>query len=115
MRAAIRVDRNDAHLVVDSDPLPTILKGIPLRLRHVDVTIDRKGFLLNPTACGPHDIASSLRSVDGTSVTPGSRFTISGCDKLKFTPTITATTSGRPTRNRGGSLHRARSSSRRVR
>jgi len=104
VRAAIRVDRNDAHLTVDSDPLPTILKGIPLRLRHVNVTIDRHGFLLNPTACGPHDIASSLRSVDGASVTPGSRFTISGCDKLKFTPTITASTSGRPTRNRGGSL-----------
>ena len=70
VRAAIRVDRNDAHLTVDSDPLPTILKGIPLRLRHVNVTIDRQGFLLNPTACGPHDIVSSLRSVDGASVTP---------------------------------------------
>ena len=104
VRAAIRVDRDDAHLTVDSDPLPTILKGVPLRLRHVNVTIDRKGFLLNPTACGPHDIVSNLRSVDGASVTPGSRFTISGCDKLKFTPTIKASTSGRPTRNRGGSL-----------
>ena len=70
---------------------PTILKGIPLRLRHVNVTIDRAGFLLNPTACGPHDIVlehplGRRRERDAAAA----RFTITGCDKLKFTPTITA-------------------------
>ena len=66
VRAAIRVDRRDAHLTVDSDALPTILRGIPLRLRQVDVSIDRPGFLLNPTSCGPKTVPSSIRAVDGT-------------------------------------------------
>ena len=104
VRGRIQVDPTDAHLTVDSDALPTILEGIPLRLRRVNVTVDRPGFLLNPTACGPHGVGSAIRSVDGSTATPSGQIAVSGCDKLAFTPTITATATGRPTRNRGGSL-----------
>ena len=104
VRSAIRVDPVDAHLSIDSDDFPTILKGIPLRLRSVNVTIDRAGFLLNGTACGQHNIFSSIRSVDGSTATPSGQIAVTGCDALAFKPVITATTSGRPTRKRGGSL-----------
>jgi hypothetical protein len=104
VRARIHVDPTDAHLTVDSDALPTILKGIPLRLRRVDVTVDRPGFLLNPTACGQHTVRSSIRSVDGANATPAGQISTGGCDRLSFTPSITAVASGRPTRKRGGSL-----------
>ncbi len=105
VRSAIRVDPVDAHLTIDSDAFPTILSGIPLRLRRVDVTIDRAGFLLNGTMCGPHNVFSSIRSVDGANATPSGQINVSDCDKLSFTPTITAITSGRPTAKRGGSLN----------
>jgi len=104
VRSAIRVDPLDAHLTIDSDAFPTILKGIPLRLRSVGVTIDRAGFLLNGTACGPHNVLSSIRSVDGSNATPSAQIAVTGCDTLPFKPVITATTSGRPTAKRGGSL-----------
>lgn len=104
VRSAIRVDPVDAHLSIDSDALPTILKGIPLRLRSVNVLIDRAGFLLNGTACGPHNVFSSIRSVGGSNATPSSQIAVTGCDTLPFKPVITAVTSGRPTRKRGGSL-----------
>jgi hypothetical protein len=42
----------DAHVTVKSDPLPTIVEGIPLRLRQVSVIVDKPGFMLNPTARG---------------------------------------------------------------
>ena len=35
VRSAIRVDPGDAHLTIDTDPLPTIVGGVPLRLRRV--------------------------------------------------------------------------------
>ncbi len=60
VRAAIHVDRTTAALRVVSDPLPTILQGIPLRIRTVSVAIDRPQFMLNPTSC-----ASKLRRRDG--------------------------------------------------
>ena len=50
VRQAISIDPIDAHVSVVSDPLPTILKGVPLRLRSVQVSVDRPGFALNPTS-----------------------------------------------------------------
>ena len=53
VRAAIRVDPHTARITVVSDPLPTILQGIPLQVRKVNVTIDRSGFMFNATNCEP--------------------------------------------------------------
>src|SRR5439155_18673174 len=53
VRAAIHVDSTDSHLTIDSDPLPQILQGIPLRLREVSVVIDRPGFNFYPSSCDP--------------------------------------------------------------
>lgn len=104
VRAAIRVDRRDAHLTVESDALPTIVGGVPLRLRQLDVTVDRPGFLLNPTSCGAKTVPSAIRAVDGTTATPSGQVAVSGCEALAFTPALEAVASGRPTRKRGGSL-----------
>jgi hypothetical protein len=86
VRAAITLDRNDAHVRVLSDPLPTILDGIPLLLRSVRVTIDRPGTMRNPTSCGPLTITSSLTSAIGLLASPSAPFAATGCDKLAFTP-----------------------------
>ena len=51
VRASIRVNPNTAQITVVSDPLPSILEGIPLRIRTVNVTINRPGFTFNPTNC----------------------------------------------------------------
>src|ERR1700686_3697495 len=41
VRSAISVDPHTAQITVASDPFPTILQGIPLRIRGVNVAIDR--------------------------------------------------------------------------
>jgi hypothetical protein len=86
VRAAVTLDRNDAHVRVLSDPLPTILDGIPLLLRSVRVTIDRAGTMRNPTSCGPLTIGATLTSAVGLLASPTTPFTATGCDKLAFTP-----------------------------
>ena len=60
VRAAIRVDPVDAHLRVVSDPLPRIIGGVPMRIRTVNVNLDRPGFMLDPTSCNPMQIAGTL-------------------------------------------------------
>ena len=50
VRSKVNVDPTDAHLTVVSDPFPTILDGIPLQLQHVNVLVNRPGFVFNPTS-----------------------------------------------------------------
>jgi hypothetical protein len=82
VRAAIYVDRTDAHATVKSDPLPTIIQGIPLRLRQVNVTIDRPGFIFNPTACAPASIFVSAGSLEGATANLAAPFKVAGCSAL---------------------------------
>ena len=54
VRQSLNIDKTDAHVTVVSDPLPTILDGIPLRLRRIDVNLNRPGSC-NPTNCTLED------------------------------------------------------------
>ena len=54
VRQALTVNPIDARAEVDgaaSDPIPHILKGIPLNVREIRVFADRPGFAFNPTNC----------------------------------------------------------------
>ncbi len=65
VRAAVFVDRRTTQLRVVSDPLPSILEGIPLRMRTVNVNINRDKFLINPTNCSKADVAATVGSIGG--------------------------------------------------
>ena len=86
VRESIFVDPEDAHLTVISDPLPTILDGVPIRLRAIDVAIDRKDFVYNPTSCGPKEVEGTLHSTAGAAARRVAGFELSGCERLGFTP-----------------------------
>jgi len=104
VRAGIRVDPGDAHLTIDSDPLPAILQGIPLRLRAVTVAIDRSGFIFNPSSCDALAVTGTLTSTTGTVQQVTTPFQATGCDKLPFAPQVTASTTGNPTSRTGAGL-----------
>jgi hypothetical protein len=95
VRQAIHIDPTDAHVSVTSDPFPQILRGIPLRLRRVDVTLDRPGFTLNPTSCAPMQITGTLTSVGGASAPVSSRFQVGGCSGLGFSPKLALKLTGK--------------------
>jgi hypothetical protein len=85
VRAGIYVDRTDAHVTVKSDPLPTIIRGIPLRLRQVNVTIDRPKFLFNPTSCGPTRVFGAFQALGGGGSAGSVPFQVGGCGDLDVT------------------------------
>jgi hypothetical protein len=95
VRAAIYVDRTDAHATVKSDPLPTIIQGIPLRLRQVVVNIDRPRFMLNPTSCAGKSVFAGLGSTDGNSLTREMRFQVTGCGDLPVNQKLTLALTGK--------------------
>ena len=86
VRASIQLDRNDAHVRVLSDPLPTILDGVPLLLRNAKVTIDRPDTMRNPTSCAPLTIGATLTSIASLTASPTVPFAATDCDKLAFSP-----------------------------
>jgi hypothetical protein len=95
VRAALSVDPIDAHATVVSDPLPTIIQGIPLRLRQVTVTVDRPGFMINPTSCTPSQLATDLSSTEGAAATLAVPFSIGGCGGLALSPKLALALSGK--------------------
>ena len=104
VRNALYIDPLTAQAKVLSDPFPQILKGIPVRIRDVRVSIDRPEFIFNPTDCTEQQISSAIGSIDGASASPASRFQIANCATLAFKPKFTASTSGKPSRKNGASL-----------
>ena len=95
VRQTLNVDPTDAHVTVTSDPFPTILDGVPLRIRRVDVALDRAGFTVNPTSCDPAQITGSLSSALGATENVSTRFQVGGCQGLGFSPSLKISLSGK--------------------
>jgi hypothetical protein len=68
--------------------LPDAFKGFPLGLRRLQMTIDRKDFLLNPSGCDARSFDVGVTGIDGTQGAGSGPFQASGCDKLKFRPKV---------------------------
>jgi hypothetical protein len=104
VRAKIEVDPHTAALTVTSGAIPTIIEGIPLQIRHVNVTITRPGFTFNPTNCNPLAVTSTINSAEGASAPVSVPFQVTNCAKLKFTPKFTVSTQGKTSKAKGASL-----------
>jgi hypothetical protein len=110
VRAKIEVDPVTAALTITTDStgpyrIPTVLDGIPLQIRHVNVTINRPGFTFNPTNCNPMAITGSLQSTEGANQALSVPFQVTNCAVLGFKPSFQVSTSGKTSRATGASLH----------
>jgi hypothetical protein len=104
VRAAINVDPHTGQITITSDPLPSILQGVPLDIRTVNVTIDRSGFTFNPTSCNPMAVTGTLKSTQGAQAAVSSRFQAAGCQALPFKPVFKVSTQGKTSQQNGASL-----------
>jgi NHL repeat len=104
IRQVLHIDPSDAHVTDTSDPFPTILQGVPLRIKSVNVTLDRPGFTFNPTSCEAKTINATLESTGGAKAGVSSRFQAVNCASLKFAPKFSASTAGRASKANGASL-----------
>jgi hypothetical protein len=106
VRASIAIDPVTAALTISSGGLPTILQGIPLRIRRIDLALDREGFIFNPTNCNPLAVNGAISSTQGASAAVANHFQIANCRTLKFSPKLTALTYGNGEfSGHGASLH----------
>ena len=115
VRQSIRVNPLTAAVTDVSDPFPTYLDpvgpngqttGIPIKLRRVDVEINRAGFAFNPTNCVKEQfkVGGAITSVGGASKTLSTPFQVTNCGHLKFEPKVAASTQGKTSKADGASL-----------
>jgi hypothetical protein len=95
VRATVDVDLHTAALKVSSDPLPSILQGIPLQVRSVRVSVDKPGFMLNPTGCSARATEATVRSLGGATAARSARYQVGGCKELKYTPKLAVKVGGK--------------------
>jgi hypothetical protein len=108
LQSIVTVRPADGGLDSSTDGLPRTSALGPIDINGVDITLfgkagnPAKGFTSNPTSCAPATTTIDAIAYDGTTGSGSGAFTPTGCDKLAFAPTLSATLDpgakdGRPT------------------
>jgi hypothetical protein len=105
VRVALEVDPETAQVTAVSDPLPRILEGIPLRLRSIQVDLDRPSFTLNPTSCKPSQVEGTIAGSEGALATLGNYFQVGNCRSLEYGPKLSLTLTGALARRGHPAIH----------
>jgi hypothetical protein len=110
VREALKINPETAEVFIDatgSDPIPHIIKGIPVHARDIRVFVDRPNFVLNPTSCAKTSTASTVlgsgtdfgSEADDQPVTVTSPFQAADCASLGFAPKLALSLKGGTKRN----------------
>jgi hypothetical protein len=105
VRIALTLNPETAEVEVDgssSDPIPHILKGIPLKVRDLRVYVDRNDFILNPTSCDRSSAKATLfggyldvfSSADDVPVDLSTPYQAANCLNLPFKPKLSLNLNG---------------------
>jgi|HubBroStandDraft_3_1064219.scaffolds.fasta_scaffold03920_2 hypothetical protein len=103
-RATITVNPFTSQITVASQ-LPTIVGGVPLRLKSLNVTVNRSNFTINPTNCGVLSTTTTLTSTFAATQSLSTPFQASGCSALAFAPKFSASSNAKTSRANGAALN----------
>ncbi len=110
VRSRINVDPNTAAVTVTSDPgprgeaIPSILDGVPVQLKALEVAVNRPDFEFNPTSCNGMEVTGTLGGSEGAAFGATDPFKAEGCEGLAFHPALEAFTTGQASKANGASL-----------
>jgi hypothetical protein len=111
VRGKIEINPTTAAITITSDPpgspyaIPTSIEGIPLEIQHVNAITTRSDFQFNPTNCNKMEATGTIHSSENATDTIGVPFQVTNCAVLKFAPKLAVSTSAKPSRANGESLH----------
>ena len=99
IREALKIDPETAEAFIDatgSDPIPHIIKGIPVHLRDIRAYVDKPNFTLNPTDCSRTSTASTVlgsgldfgSEADDRPITVSTPYQAADCAALPFKPRL---------------------------
>jgi len=96
VRVALNVNPKTAQVNAVSDEIPDVYGGVKLDLRSIDVNVNRKKFMINPTNCAKQATAGFLSGGGGDPTNPAlwssykvsAPYQASKCKKLGFKPKL---------------------------
>jgi hypothetical protein len=94
VRVALLIDPLTGQVTADSDPLPQILEGVPLRTRLIKVDLNRPDFTLNPTDCDRFSVTARVSGAEGGTATASSPFQAANCARMPYAPKFNLLLSG---------------------
>jgi hypothetical protein len=111
VRLAIDINPETGEVFLDStgsDPIPHIIKGVPLHVRDIRAYTDRPQFTYNPTSCEPTSTSATVlgsgldfaSTADNNPFVSTSPFQAADCAALSFKPKLSFKLKG--TTRRGG-------------
>jgi hypothetical protein len=97
LQSVVTVRPSDGGLDSTTDNLPRDSALGPIDIDAIDITLfgtagdPAKGFISNPTSCAPATTTIDTIAYDGAQGSGSAAYTPTGCDKLAFAPTLSAT------------------------
>jgi hypothetical protein len=88
VRVALYVNSENAQVKAVSDPFPTILHGVILRVRDVRLRMDRPQTTINPTNCSPMSVNGLISGTGGALFSAADPFQVGSCSDLSFKPNL---------------------------
>jgi hypothetical protein len=96
VRIALYVNPDTAQVRAVSDPFPTVLHGVIVRVRDVRLRVDRPQTTINPTSCARKEVEGQITGVGGDLLstaddslfTTSSPFQVGSCGDLVFKPKL---------------------------
>jgi hypothetical protein len=105
--STINIDEKTAAAIVESEPIPKFVEGVPAQLKAVNVTVQRPGnapFQFNPTNCEELKTTGHLTGYEGAVSPISEPFFVSNCAGLPFQPKLTATVKAQGSKFKGTSF-----------
>jgi hypothetical protein len=104
VRVALHVKPRTAQVKALSDVIPDVFGGVKLDLRSIDVNVNRKRFMRNPTGCGKKKVVSFFRGGGADPTDPAAfsgfkattPYRATGCKRLPFKPHLSTRLLGGP-------------------
>jgi hypothetical protein len=97
LQSVVTVRPSDGGLDSTTDDLPRDSALGPIDIDAIDITLfgtagdPAKGFISNPTSCAPATTTIDTTAYDGAQGSGSAAYTPTGCDRLAFAPTLSAT------------------------
>ncbi|HUA10399.1 MAG TPA: hypothetical protein VMA83_00160 [Solirubrobacteraceae bacterium] len=100
VRSRINVNPTTAQVTVTTDPgprdeaIPTMLDGVPVQLKALEVAVNRPAFDFNPTSCDAFEVTAALEGSERATSSLGYPFKAEDCASLPFHPSFSASVIG---------------------